>query len=84
MGMRLAPVLLAVLVAGAAPAIAATIVVDNNDGAGEGFNDTTSVSPVGGNSGTTLGAQRLNAFTHAANLWERSSPARSPSGSPPP
>jgi hypothetical protein len=47
----------------------ATIVINNNDGAGEGFNDPTVVSPVGGNPGTTLGAQRLNAFTYAANLW---------------
>lgn len=48
---------------------AATIVIINNDGPGEGFNDTTPVSPVGGNPGTTLGQQRLNAFTYAANLW---------------
>lgn len=47
----------------------ATIVINNTDGAGEGFNDPTVVSPVGGNPGTTLGAQRLNAFTYAANLW---------------
>ena len=47
----------------------ATIVIINNDGAGEGFNDPTVVAPVGGNPGTTLGAQRLNAFTYAANLW---------------
>src|SRR5262249_38452364 len=26
-------------------------------------------APVGGNAGTTLGAQRLNAFQYAANLW---------------
>jgi hypothetical protein len=48
---------------------AATIVIQNVDGAGEGFNDPTVVAPVGGNPGTTLGAQRLNAFTYAANLW---------------
>jgi len=48
---------------------AATIVILNNDGAGEGFNDPTPVAPVGGNPGTTLGQQRLNAFTYAANLW---------------
>ena len=28
---------------------AANIVINNLDGAGEGFNDTTPVSPVGGN-----------------------------------
>src|SRR5215813_11826236 len=52
-----------------AHADAATITVVNNDGAGEGFNDPTVVSPVGGNPGTTLGAQRLNAFQFAANIW---------------
>src|SRR5262245_44735453 len=48
---------------------AATIVVVNNDGPGEGFNDPTPAAPVGGNTGTTLGAQRLIAFQHAADLW---------------
>src|SRR5689334_11970685 len=50
-------------------ALAATVVIQNVDGANEGFNDATPVAPVGGNPGTTLGAQRLNAFTFAANLW---------------
>jgi hypothetical protein len=54
----------------AAPvAQAATIVIVNNDGAGEGFNDPTPVAPVGGNPGTTLGAQRLNVFQAGANVW---------------
>ncbi|HSE24172.1 MAG TPA: PA domain-containing protein, partial [Pyrinomonadaceae bacterium] len=48
---------------------AATVEVKNNDAVGVGFNDATPVSPVGGNSGTTLGQQRLNAFQHAANIW---------------
>lgn len=48
---------------------AATIVILNNDSAGVGFNDTTVVAPVGGNPGTTLGQQRLNAFQAAANKW---------------
>jgi len=48
---------------------AATITVINLDGAGEGFNDPTPAAPVGGNPGTTIGAQRLNAFQFAANLW---------------
>src|SRR5262245_52957653 len=48
---------------------AATIVIVNNDGPGEGFNDPTAVSPVGGNPGTTLGAQRLYIFQHAAAIW---------------
>lgn len=54
---------------GATPGHAATIVIVNADGAGEGFNDPTVVAPVGGNSGTTLGAQRLIVFQAAANLW---------------
>lgn len=48
---------------------AATIVINNINAAGVGFNDTTPAAPVGGNSGTTLGQQRLNAFTYAANIW---------------
>ena len=54
----------------ASPAFgAATIVIQNGDAAGVGFNDTTAVAPVGGNPGTTLGQQRLNAFQFAANIW---------------
>jgi hypothetical protein len=48
---------------------AATIVIQNNDAAGVGFNDPTVVAPVGGNTGTTLGQQRLNAFQAAADKW---------------
>ena len=48
---------------------AATITIVNGDGAGVGFNDATPVAPVGGNAGTTLGAQRLNAFQAAASKW---------------
>lgn len=48
---------------------AATIVIQNNDGAGEGFNDPAAFTPVGGNNAVTLGQARLNAFTYAANLW---------------
>ncbi|MCA6064449.1 tandem-95 repeat protein [Thalassolituus marinus] len=40
----------------------------NSDGAGEGFNDTTSASAVGGNTATTLGAQRLAVFNKAADI----------------
>lgn len=46
-----------------------TIVIENADAAGTGFNDPTVVAPVGGNNGTTLGQQRLNAFQFAANIW---------------
>lgn len=59
--------LLVVLMAQAG--IASTILIINNDGANEGFNDPTPAAPVGGNPGTTVGAQRLNVFQHAANIW---------------
>src|SRR6218665_404143 len=48
---------------------AATIVINNLNAAGVGFNDPTPATPVGGNPGTTLGQQRLFAFTYAANIW---------------
>ncbi len=48
---------------------AATIVIQNVDFPGEGFNDSTPVAPVGNNPGTTLGQQRLNAFQFAANIY---------------
>lgn len=48
---------------------AATITVVNADGAGEGFNDSTSVAAVAGNPATMLGQQRLNAFAAAAAYW---------------
>jgi len=51
------------------PASATTFVIDNVDGADEGFNDTTPSTPVGGNNGTTLGQQRLNLFQKAADTW---------------
>lgn len=48
---------------------AATITIVNADPPGLGFNDPTPASPVGGNLGVTLGAQRLNAFQAAASQW---------------
>jgi hypothetical protein len=48
---------------------AADIFIVNADGPNEGFNDPTVVAPVGGNPGTTLGQQRLNAFQFAADIW---------------
>lgn len=47
----------------------ATITILNGDAAGVGFNDTTPATPVGGNSGTTIGQQRLIAVQHAAGIW---------------
>ena len=70
--MRLASVkatwaLLGLIAAGAAPAAMITIQV--MDGPGEGFNDPTPFTPLGGNNATTLGQARLNVFTEAARLW---------------
>jgi hypothetical protein len=71
LGRRLLAISLSVLLAMAAAqaAHASTIVIINNDGAGEGFNDPKAVVPVGGNPGTTLGAQRLFLFNQAAAIW---------------
>lgn len=49
----------------------ANIVIQNNDGVNEGFNDPTAAFVVGegGNMGTTKGQQRLNVFNFAAGIW---------------
>jgi hypothetical protein len=65
---------LLLLLAGAAMPVeqaqaAATITIVNGNAPGVGFNDTTPALPVGGNNGTTLGQQRLIAFTYAADIW---------------
>jgi hypothetical protein len=66
----LAVLALALAILPATPAFAnATIVINNNNAPGVGFNDPTPVAPVGGNPGTTLGQQRLNAFQFAADIW---------------
>lgn len=54
---------------GAGGARAATIEIVNQNLPGIGFNDPTPATPVGGNPGTTLGEQRLNAFRRAAEIW---------------
>jgi uncharacterized protein (TIGR03382 family) len=73
-----APARLALAAATAAAALAAApaaaranaqIVILNNDAPGEGFNDPTPATPVGGNPGVTVGAQRLNMFQFAADRW---------------
>jgi len=64
--------LLVAAVVCAAPATAlanAQIIIINADGPDEGFNDPTPLAPVGGNPGTTIGAQRLAAFQFAADRW---------------
>lgn len=57
------------LAASCAAQAQAPITIVNLNAPGEGFNDPTPVQPVGGNSGTTLGEQRLIAFQHAAGIW---------------
>ena len=66
---RLVALILALALLPGAAFATATITVVNTDGPGEGFNDPTPEAPVGGNPGTTRGAQRLNAFQHAADIW---------------
>ncbi len=48
---------------------AAEVIFVNGDGDGEGLNDLTVVAPVGGNPGTTLGAQRLAALQRVGEIW---------------
>jgi hypothetical protein len=50
-------------------ASAATLVLVNVDPPGIGFNDPRPATPVGGNTGTTVGQQRLIAFQRALDLW---------------
>jgi len=55
-----------------APAISmasAHITIINSNQTGVGLNDPTPATPVGGNPGTTIGEQRLNALEYAAGLW---------------
>ncbi|HEU4724867.1 MAG TPA: PA domain-containing protein [Candidatus Eisenbacteria bacterium] len=59
----------AFLLGGAIASRAATIVIVNNDGPGEGFNDPTPSTPFGGNPGTTIGEKRLYIFNYAASIW---------------
>jgi hypothetical protein len=66
------PIALSVLVAlglASSPLAAANLVVVVTDAPGQGFNDNTPATPVGGNAGTTVGDQRLNVFKEAARIW---------------
>ena len=47
----------------------ATIVIVNADAPDAGFNDPKPATPLGGNPGATLGAQRLAVFKEAARIW---------------
>ena len=53
-----------------APLSATKISIVNLDGAGEGFNDNTPATAIGGNTGITIGEQRLQVFQYAASVWE--------------
>jgi hypothetical protein len=53
----------------ALPVTAADIQIVVTDAAGVGFNDATPATPIGGNTGTTIGAQRLIVFQEAARIW---------------
>lgn len=46
------------------------VIVTNVDKPGQGFNDPTPAAPVGGNTATTLGAQRLAVVEAAAARWQ--------------
>lgn len=48
---------------------AADMVLVNVDAAGVGFNDPAAATPVGNNPGTTVGEQRLIAYSRALQLW---------------
>jgi hypothetical protein len=48
---------------------AAQVTIINGNASGVGFHDPTPAVPVGGNPGTTVGQQALNAFQHAADVW---------------
>jgi hypothetical protein len=59
----------ALLGAASIGAHAANFILVNTDPPGVGFNDPTPAAPVGGNSGTTVGQQRIIAYTRALQLW---------------
>jgi len=63
--------LLSIVLTAAMNAAAGTgrVVIVNGNLPGVGFNDPTPALPVGGNSGTTIGQQRLNVFAAAAAKW---------------
>lgn len=59
----------ATFLAGTTAAVAADFILVNVDPPGTGFNDPTPVMPVGGNTGTTVGEQRLIAYNRALQQW---------------
>jgi PA domain-containing protein len=65
-GLALAGLLVSAAIADAGPA---QFVIVNANAPGVGLNDPTPAAPIGGNTGTTLGQQRLIALEHAAAIW---------------
>ena len=62
---------LAALLLSTRPASAeATLTMQNADTAGEGFNDATPATPVGGNAGTTLGERDARVPVRGGGLGE--------------
>ena len=67
---RILPLAALTVIVAASPALGgAVITIVNGNQPNVGFNDPTAATPVGGNPGTTVGQQRLNAFQHAADIW---------------
>ncbi|MGJ8644442.1 MAG: PA domain-containing protein [Luteolibacter sp.] len=71
MSRRPADIVACVLMLLLAAAEGAEFIFVNQDGAGEGLNDPTPAAPVGGNTATTLGAQRLAALERVGEIWGR-------------
>jgi len=65
--------LLLLVLAASFPILAGTgqIIIVNADAPNVGFNDPTPRTPIAGNTGTTLGEQRLNVFRAAAEGWRK-------------
>ena len=61
--------LVAALAGAPAARASATLLLTVSDAAGTGFNDPTPATPVGGNTATTVGGQRLAVFQAAAAIW---------------
>lgn len=64
-------IMTAVLLSFTVSAQAATIIIRNADGPGEGLNDPRPFKPIGGNNARTLGEARMNAVKHGAAIWGR-------------
>jgi hypothetical protein len=68
--LRLFTLTLAILLTATGLFANATITIVNVNAPGVGFNDPTPAAPVGGNTGTTRGEQRMIAYRYAADIWE--------------